>query len=628
MKIKAKFIGFILCAFTRFLGMTQSGEDLDLFRQKLSESDQWFSVNPEQSFAYLDSLKLDSEVISNPEFLLETYFKEVSFLYDLGDMINLSRIAREIEAVATKVDNKRNLSRVQLLYGLLFHRYEMLDSAAISFQKAYGFAVEVNDDVMAAKALNNMGNIYGDLGLLEKSTYMYKRAVTFRKAVGDNHGLIKCYNNIGINFTLKGLLDSAIHYSNKALEICDFEKDHSSMIIAYQNLAQSHLLKGKLGKAKGFIKMASEKSKFLPFYQVSTLKIWGGILFEDKQYNKSKEVFLEAIELADSLSMTSAKLEIYGGLSEVFIKLGDLALAVEAMKRHADVRYGQLTQEQLSNIKDVSRNWEIQENEKTIRNLVEENDRQKKDLDQFAWLRILTIIFLVFLGGVLVVFGTRMRMRGKMNAVLKNRVKERTAELEQQFEEKSLMLRELHHRVKNNMQLILSFLRLQRHFLDNTNVENVIEEAIARIQSMATVHEELYSSKGWSDSESHQFFENYIPQVVQALHPDPEQLQVKIELETMDWKEAEWIPLSLILNEWLSNGIKYAYTVEEDHRFDIKMFHRGGYRVVQYRDYGIGMKGDPKKGLGLTIVEGLANQLSAEIVHLDTDSGTCLELIL
>lgn len=628
MQIKAKILGFIFCALTSLMGSAQSDSDLSFIREKLSESDQWFSENPDRSFAFLDSLKKDTLVLNNPEYLLETYFKEVSFLYDLGDMVNLSRLARKIEQVATEVDNQRNLSRVQLLYGLLFQRYEMPDSAAISYQKAYDFAVAINDELMAAKALNNMGNIYGDLGLLEKSTYMYKRAVKFRKRIGDAHGLIKCYNNIGINFTLKGILDSAIHYSNEALAICDFEKDHTSIIVAYQNLAEANLLKGKLEKAMDYITKASNKSEHLPFYHVATLKIRGGILFSGRHFNSAKEIYLEAIELADSLGLTSAKLEIYAGLSEVFIELGDLALAVEAMKRHADVRYGQLTQEQLANIKNVSRSWEMQENEKTIRNLVEENDRQKKDLDQFAWLRLFTIIFLVFLGGVLVVFGTRMRLRGKMNAVLENQVKERTAELEQQFEEKSLMLRELHHRVKNNMQLILSFLRLQRHFLNNANVENVIEEAISRIQSMATVHEELYSAKGWSDSESHQFFENYIPQVVQALHPDPELLNVNLELETMDWKEAEWIPLSLILNEWLSNGIKYAYTTEEEHRFDIKMFHRNSLRVVQYRDYGVGIKEDSKNGLGLTIVEGLANQLSAEIVQVNTESGTCLELTL
>jgi two-component sensor histidine kinase len=232
----------------------------------------------------------------------------------------------------------------------------------------------------------------------------------------------------------------------------------------------------------------------------------------------------------------------------------------------------------------------------------------------------------------------------KTNSVLDDRVKARTAELQQanakldtELREKDILLKEIHHRVKNNLQIISSLLYLQSQSLNDENSKALFEDSRNRILSMAMVHENLYQSKDIANVN----MKDYIKTLTSALMHSYSNPDVYVELElivdhlpvTID----KAIPLGLIVNELVSNALKYAFT--DFHKKADSHLSTGqipkitvalrqetcpGVKLV-VADNGKGIPDDidfrESPSLGLQLVNSLVNQIDGT-VELSKDKGT------
>jgi two-component system, sensor histidine kinase PdtaS len=198
--------------------------------------------------------------------------------------------------------------------------------------------------------------------------------------------------------------------------------------------------------------------------------------------------------------------------------------------------------------------------------------------------------------------------------------------IKKSLEEKNLLLKEIHHRVKNNLQIISSLLDLQEVYVkEDATAVNVLRESQNRVLSMAMIHEMLYQSKDLS----HINFSDYIRSLVSNLFhsynvkntatPIINVEQISLNIETA-------VPCGLIISELVSNSLKYAYPEDATGELFISLeSHDNGYKLV-ISDNGIGFpeKLDFKNvesSLGLQLVNSLVNQLDGTI-ELDRSNGT------
>jgi PAS domain S-box-containing protein len=204
--------------------------------------------------------------------------------------------------------------------------------------------------------------------------------------------------------------------------------------------------------------------------------------------------------------------------------------------------------------------------------------------------------------------------------------KEAEDRLQRSLQEKEVLLREIHHRVKNNMQVISSLLNLQSRHVGDPGVLEMFRESQRRIRSMALIHERLYQSSDLSRVEFSQYLRNLATHLFHSYQVDASRVQLKIEAEEVHLDINTAIPCGLIVNELVSNALKHGFPDGRsgELRIDLCRAAGDGY-VLKVKDDGAGFPEglDFRKTetLGMQIVGTLVSQIDASI-DLSREKGT------
>jgi len=204
------------------------------------------------------------------------------------------------------------------------------------------------------------------------------------------------------------------------------------------------------------------------------------------------------------------------------------------------------------------------------------------------------------------------------------------AQIRAQLQEKDVLLKEVHHRVKNNMQVISSLLNLQSRRVQDPAVSEMFKESQGRIRSMALVHERLYQSSDLSRIEFSEYLRNLAIHLFHSYLADSSRIRLRIDAEEVFLNINTAIPCGLIVNELVSNALKHGFPEGRKGRLDIDL-HRvaGNGYLLRVRDDGVGFPEglDFRKAetLGLQIVNTLVDQVDGRL-DLDREEGTAFRL--
>ena len=206
-------------------------------------------------------------------------------------------------------------------------------------------------------------------------------------------------------------------------------------------------------------------------------------------------------------------------------------------------------------------------------------------------------------------------------------LKEKNKELGLLLEEKEMLLKEVHHRVKNNLQVILSFLNLDLYY-NKDNPNDTIYNTRDRIQSMALMYETTYTSEKVDVTNLNDFIEELSHRLIQVYSGG----NIKLNLDIIDEEISIdiIIPLGLIINELLLNSIKYAFPSNQSGEITIKLTEEGENLVLVMSDNGVGLPKDlnvnTADSLGLKIIQTLTNQLEGNLTNLKPEKGSSIEI--
>ncbi len=237
----------------------------------------------------------------------------------------------------------------------------------------------------------------------------------------------------------------------------------------------------------------------------------------------------------------------------------------------------------------------------------------KKSIEEYNLSFLLFLILL--LGGV---FG---RIMNKNN----ERVYQAKKELTQREEEKTIMLREIHHRVKNNLHVVNSLLRIQSRNIQDEEVTMMFKAAQSRVVAMARIHEKIYKTNNLRDIDFRDHFKLLINDLMNNYNVDT-QITSNFNIEHVKISIDNMLPLSLIVNELISNSLKHAFIGRKTGVIEVnlKKTKNANYELI-INDDGIGMSKEvfmKNNSTGIKLMHGFVKQLKGEIEMLENKKGT------
>jgi PAS domain S-box-containing protein len=195
--------------------------------------------------------------------------------------------------------------------------------------------------------------------------------------------------------------------------------------------------------------------------------------------------------------------------------------------------------------------------------------------------------------------------------------------------EKEVLLKEIHHRVKNNMQVITSLLSLQSKSITDEQALSVFQDSQNRVKSMALIHETLYQSKDLSRINFAEYLQKLVAHVSRSYRIRPEAVRISINVDDISLPIDMAVPCGLIINELASNSLKYGFPADARGEVNITFGRAGSHYILRVSDTGVGLPKDfdpiSGKSLGMKLVNMLTGQLCGEL-ECRNGVGTTFEI--
>lgn len=208
--------------------------------------------------------------------------------------------------------------------------------------------------------------------------------------------------------------------------------------------------------------------------------------------------------------------------------------------------------------------------------------------------------------------------------------KKQEKELQESLEEKETLLMEIHHRVKNNLAVISSMIQLQILNVDNEYVQDILNDSIYRIKTMAMIHELLYKSPSFSKLYLNDNIEHLISRLTEAFDGYVK-IDSQFSMEHVELNINQAIPCMLMMNEVVTNIIKHGFRGRKNGELSVEMFEKSEYLTLKISDNGVGLPDNfdsktDESSVGLILIETLANQLDGEYSHQSLNPGALFTL--
>ncbi len=187
--------------------------------------------------------------------------------------------------------------------------------------------------------------------------------------------------------------------------------------------------------------------------------------------------------------------------------------------------------------------------------------------------------------------------------------------IEENLEEKNVLLQEIHHRVKNNLAVVSGLLELQSYNIEDPKSKHILRKSTNRIMSIAKVHEMLYESKNFTKIPFKRYINELTDMIFDSLNLESSGIEIKTKIGIDQLNINHGVPLGIIFNELITNSVKYGFNGQNEKVIEINVQKEDDFYKVVYSDNGVGIENFEKattKSLGFTLIHSLLSQIEAE----------------
>lgn len=516
--------------------------------------------------------------------------------------------------------------RIRLLasHGHFHNQLGTYDKAILALREALELSQIEDDEYMESYLLTHLIDTYRFTNTDANIMSLARRMLYISKKTGEKIVEAAALGIIGHEHETEGTIDSALYYYQLQLDLGVEDKTSEIYAKAIYGFLRVYNAESD-DKADYFVQEAEKLlDQKLTFKQTSLNSELYKNVFDYHYKNKN----LSAAEQQSRAFLSDLINPIIDTSTYVIRGLQDLSKVLAAQGKHQEA-WEVINQLYDLKIAVVNRNQSDILAQTAVEMELAENQLARQKAEQAALLeqqisasRSRFFVFLLVIAGIVLAvisWGYRRAQRDKQL------IREKSLLVEQSLGEKEVLLREIHHRVKNNLQIISSLLDKQARKSSDATVSKLVKEGKERIQSMALIHQNLYESEQLSGINIKSYLQELASNIQksQAVAPNHVQLELNVADEKLDIDTA--IPVGLILNELLTNCYKYAFPPEKGGTIKVDFHKKDDQYFLQVSDDGQGFtpeQGDNKtKSLGLSLVRGLVRQLEGTLEWLQVGQG-------
>ena len=535
--------------------------------------------------------------------------------------------------------------RFQITQGAILLRMEKLDSAQVVLETARNKIKEKD----LALLNTQLGYIYERRGQLDRAADYALESLRYGEKLNDNRAIALAYSDLSNIFWKQSKFEIGLQYGLKSLKIfeeigiTDLDYDFALYVVGNNYLSLREYRKAQqyyehaliIGERYGFYNNLSDiymslvdlyayLNEFEKAVEASTNAMKYAELLKNNfmvmrswlaqgKLQQLRGQYVSAIESINN-SITIAT-EDFGDeyyLSQAYETLGkahagnhDYQEAYKALAEYEKLKNRIFTTEADRHTSILRTEFDVAKKDDTI--LKQENQIQRQ-----RTIRNLVIIMAGLLLWLLLLSYKAIRNKFKINTLL-----------EKQNKEKEFLLKEIHHRVKNNLEMVSSLLSLQSAQIKDQNVLEALKDNQHRVHSMGMIHQKLYLGDNMASIEMKDYFANLSEYILDAFGAE-RQVTVDIVMHEFELDVDMAIPMGLIVNELLTNSLKYAFPNGQRGNIVVCLKDMGNILQLDVTDNGVGMALKTEvqgSGFGTRLIELLTKQLDGKMI-LNTHKGT------
>ena len=464
--------------------------------------------------------------------------------------------------------------------GNLYSTLKQWKTANIYFQKAYENAVKTRFLPGQSVSLRNIAQNQIELNEFDFATENINKTFTLDSQANYHIGACRSYQLLAKIEERKENTDKAIEIYNRALLKLEGESNENDYVIVYQALARNYLKKKQYDQVGKYLNLANEKIKNIDNAEAASenLKLNAEYFAQSKKYEEAFKTLNQFVEKNEKELNENITKQITG-----------LNIQFETEKKENQIAL-------LSAEKELA-------------------DQKLKSARKQNTAAVITAILFSILSYYIY---SLWRKTKQQNEVIKK-----------SLSEKETLLKEIHHRVKNNLQFISSLLNLQARHVEDAKAIAALQEGQNRVKSMALIHQNLYQEQNLTGIEVKKYLEILIKNLFQSYNISPERIQLESDIDPLNLDVDTMIPLGLVLNELISNSLKYAFPDEKNGKIGIRLKEEKNMLLLEVRDNGVGISEASKnqlgKSFGYRMINAFSNQLDAKL-RVENDHGTVVSL--
>jgi len=612
------------------------------------------SVSAQQGIDSLNTLLQGQPDPAKKAYILD----ELSYQWFYENLDSSLFYGRQAHAVFSTLDDPNGLSQAATSVAVAYHYLNSWDSAEYYYKEALSIREE-SQSTRIASSLNNLGVVFMDQEDYEEAIRYYIKAMEVRQLSNDTIGVALTKINLGLIFKKQGIYNKALTYYQEAIETLEKFNQQKHLEVALLNMGAIYntlkkydtaaLYNIKLrdlarkrssqrNLAKSFVNLANSyhglglldsslyyANKGLAFFesQKDTLNMANSLLsiaqshLGDRKYESVIANSKRLEQLNKIIGNKEIAIENQLMLAKAYANLNDYENAYTKLENSFYLKDSFLTTSLNETISDLTVKYETEQKEKEISQLKIRNQEaiiaEQKTSNQRNVL--LFLAGFLILGAILLFL--LLRTKSKSNAIVAK-----------SLSEKETLLKEIHHRVKNNLQVISSLLSLQSRYIEDKDAQALVNDGQNRVKSMALIHQKLYQRDNLTGVDVLDYIQNLSSTLQSAYGIDSGTVKVTYDIDSLNLDVDTMIPFGLILNELISNAFKHAFPSGEG-ILDILFKEKDHQLLLTVKDNGPGSTKDIEKSasFGIRMIHSLSRKLEAT-VDFDFNNGTKASLTI
>ncbi|MBK9337195.1 MAG: tetratricopeptide repeat protein [Lewinellaceae bacterium] len=453
--------------------------------------------------------------------------------------------------VAEKLDDKKALANIYYNMGLLNQRQQNNPKADEQFHQALRYAEAASDTTQTANICIMAGIMAFLLEKTDSCAYWFNRSAALFEAIGKEANAAFARSKLGNIYEAQGQYALATPLFEQALKTAQKSQDSTRLMAAYINMATNNL---NLQQYKPALRYAQDARQF------------AAVLGRDFEYQ-------------EMLKIEAAVLE----------EMGNPGAAIEVLRQYVHHHDSVLNIQRTQHIAELETRYETDKKEATIA----AQGQALRDARIRFWL-IVTLFLLALVGG-----GLLFRL---------------TRQLRKRNTEKEFLIKEIHHRVKNNLQILSSLLHLQSRQITDEAALDAVREGQNRVDAMGLIHQKLYMGDNVAAVDMPEYLHQLGNTLLESFGFHDDRVQIRYEVQPLRLDVDTAVPLGLIINELVTNALKYAFPEDRPGVVAIALWIDEANKLcLKVADNGVG-KGaapDPKgsTSFGTNLVQMLSKKL-------------------